>query len=121
MTSFLDPSQLRAKIAAGFKGKLLIGILTRVESSGLNEYGDPIEGAETEYTIQGFCDEYSEVYRERAGIPEGDTKVVLIAGLCETEPLKDDKISFAGFPLFQVRKVKTDPALAHYECQSYKI
>lgn len=120
MVSFLE-SQLRNSIAKGFKGRLLVGTLTRAVSGGLDEYGDPLPGTTQSFRVEGFPDEYNEAYRVTAGIPEGDSKVVLIAGNCETAPLKDDKISFSNFPTFQVRKVKTDPALAHYECQSYKV
>lgn len=121
MVSFLDPSQLRAKIAAGFKGKLLVGSLTRVGSTTVDEYGDPVPGATQTFVVNGLVDEYNDVYRAQAGIPETDSKIILIAGLSEVEPQKDDKITFPNFSTFQVRKVKTDPARAHFECQSYMV
>ena len=121
MVSFLHPSQLRAKIAQGFKGQLLAGTLTRRTSNTVNEYGDSIPGVTQQFTVNGCVDEYDEIYRLRAGIPEGSSKIILIAGLCDTEPLKDDYIVFPNFPKFQVRKVKTDPAIAHYECESFKV
>lgn len=121
MVSFLDPSQLRAKIAAGFKGKLLVGTLTREVVSGVNEYGDPIATSRQNYTVNGLVDNWSQAYKKTAGIPEDDCKIILISGLCDTEPKKDDLITFPNFPTFQVRKVVGDPALAHTECQSFKI
>lgn len=119
MTSFLDPSQLRAKIAAVFKGKLLTGTLTRVISSGTDQYGDPVPGVPQTFSVQGCVDEFSAIYRAQAGIPENSVNIILIAGLCKTTPLKDDKITFPNFATFQVRKVKGDPALAHWELESF--
>jgi len=121
MVSFLHPSQMRAKIAAGFKGRLLVGTLTREVSAGLNEYGDPIPGITQSFVVNGFCDSYNEAYRVTAGIPEGDTNVVLILGLCEVDPLKNDKVTFPNFPTFQIRKVKVDPAKAAAECQAFEV
>ncbi len=121
MVSFLDPSQLRAKIANGFRGKLLIGTLTRNSSGGFDDNGREIAIAPETFLVQGLCDEYSDEYKARAGIPEGTVKLILIAGLCETEPQKNDLVSFANFPLFQINKVKTDPARAHFECQSSEV
>ena len=121
MVSFLDPSQLRAKIAKGFKGKLLDGVLTRTVSAGTNEYGDPIPGVVQSFKVHGCVDSYSVFYRATAGIAEGDFKIILIAGLCETAPRKEDNIEFPNYPKFQVRVVDTDAALAHYECQSFEV
>lgn len=123
MVSFLDPSQLRKKLAAGFKGKLLTGALTRPTASTVNEYGDEVPGAPLVFSVQGAADQYSAYYRATAGIPQTDSKVIIIAGLTtpQTEPQKDDYIQFPNFPLFQVREVMTDPARAHYDCQSSKV
>ena len=120
MVSFLDPSQLRAKIAKGFKGKLLIGTLTRSTGTTVDSYGDPVT-SNTVYTVEGFNDEYSEIYRAQAGVPETDSKVTLILGNCEVDPIKDDLIKFPNWPSFKVRKVKIDPARAHAECQSFQV
>lgn len=121
MTSFLDPSQMRAKIAKAFKDKLIDGVLTRTVSTSVNEYGDPVPGSVQSFNVHGCVDNYSSYYRQQAGIPDDDFKIILIAGLCETAPLKNDIISFPNFPDFQIREIMTDPALAHYECQSFKV
>lgn len=121
MVSFLDPSQLRAKIAKGFKGKLLDGVLTRTVSSGTNEYGDPIPGVVQSFKVHGCVDEYSLFYQKQAGIPEDSFRIILIAGLCETSPQKNDIIDFPNFPEFQIRSITTDPAIAHYDCESFKV
>lgn len=119
MVSFLE-GQLKNAIATGFKSRLLIGTLTRETSSTVNSYGDPVPGAPATYTVEGFIDEYSDIYRAQAGIPEGDSKVILILGNCETEPKKDDQITFTNWPSMKVRKVKIDPARATAECQSFE-
>jgi len=77
MVSFLDPSQLRAKIAKGFAGKLLTGTLTRPgAATGVDEYGDPVAGMDEIYTVNGAVDEYNEVYRVNAGKTRSATKSV---------------------------------------------
>lgn len=120
MVSFLDLSQMRVKIANGFRGKLLVGVLTRVGADTVDGYGDPVPGASQTFRVEGFADEYSEVYKAQAGIPFGDSKVTLIAGLMSTDPLKDDYVQFPNFPRFQVRSVKTDPAKAAWELQVFR-
>lgn len=123
MVSFLDPnsnSGLRKQLAKGFKGRLLVGVLTRKINGDVDERGIPSTTTET-YRVEGFVDNYSAYYRVNAGIPENDVNVVLIAGNCDTDPIKDDRIKFANFPEYQIRKVETDPALAHYQCQSYLV
>lgn len=121
MVSFLDPTQMRAAIAAGFKGKLLSGVLTRQVSGGVDEYGDPVPGTPATFNVEGLVSEYSDYYKAQAGIPETDVQIILIAGNCETDPLKDDEIQFPNFGSYKVRKVMTDPAKAHYKCQSFKV
>ena len=119
MASFLE-GQLRNALAKGFKGKLLVGTLSRATSTTNDVYGDPIEGTPVTFRVEGFCDAYNDVYRNQAGIPETDSKVTLILGNCQTEPIKDDLISFPNWPQFKVRKVKIDPVRATAECQSFE-
>ena len=85
MVSFLE-NKLRNAIAAGFKGKLLIGSIKRTVSSSVDEYGDPIPGTPEVFRVEGFVDNYSDIYRAQAGIPETDSKVVIILGNSGTEP-----------------------------------
>jgi hypothetical protein len=119
MASFLE-SQLRNAIAKGFKGRLLTGTLTRIINGGVDEYGDPSTTTQT-FRVEGFVDAYSDAYRAQAGIPETDSKITLIAGNSAVEPIKLDRIQFTNWPLFEVRVVKTDPAKATFECQSYEV
>lgn len=113
---------IRSQIAAGFKGRLLKGTLTRsVPSGGLDEYGDPIGASESSYACEGFVETFSAYYRAQANIPDTDVKILLIAGLIDTVPRKDDKVSFRG-KTYQVRRVlDIDPAEASYQLQGYEI
>lgn len=120
MSSFLE-DKLSNAIASGFKNKLLTGTLSRISGETLNEYGDIVSETTTTYSVEGFIDNYSDVYIAQAGIPETDSKVILILGNCETEPLKDDTVSFANWPTMKIRKVKIDPARATAECQSFNV
>ena len=123
MVSFLDPNSntgLRSQLAKGFKGRLLVGVLTRKTNGDVDERGIP-QTIETSYRMEGFVDNYSAFYRRNAGIPDNDVKIVLIAGNCDTDPIKDDRVKFANFPQYQIRAVETDPALAHFNCQSYSV
>lgn len=119
MASFLE-GQLRNAIAKGFKNKLLVGTLTRMVRNGVDPYGDPISTPQT-FRVEGFVDDYSDFYKAQAGIAHTDVKVILIAGNSATQPQKEDNISFAGYPTYQVREVKTDPAKATWELQSFGI
>lgn len=118
MASFLE-SQLRNAIAKGFKGRLLVGTLSRVVNGDVDEYGDPVETF-VEYRMEGFEDEYSDFYRASVGIPETTVKLVFIAGNSATVPQKNDRVVFRTGK-YKIDAVKTDPALATYECQSTRV
>lgn len=109
--------QIAAAIAKGFSGKLLRGTLRKLTTTSQNSYGDPIQ-SHTDYRTQGFVDNYSDIYRAQAGIPNTDVRITLIAGLTGAAPSKDDEISMQG-AYYRIRAVSADPALAHYECQSF--
>ena len=115
MANILDP--IRASVAKAFKGKLLAGVLTRATASSVDQYGDPVPGAPASFSCEGFPDEYSDAYRAAAGIPETSVKLIIIAGNTATAPQKEDKVAFRGIA-YKILKVKTDPALAHYECEA---
>jgi len=119
MSSFLQ-NQLRNQLAAGFKNKLLSGILTRSQATTLDSYGDPVSSTSETFKVEGFPSQYEEYFRAKFGIPDTDLKIVLIAGNCETRPNKDDVISFRE-KTYRLRSVKVDPAEATYVCQAYEI
>lgn len=117
---------LEGKIAKaifkGFKGRLLKGTLRRdTDSTTLDSLGDATSTTKTEFSIEGFTDEFEDLYRVRAGIPETDLKVNIFAesspGLV---PEKDDRVTFQS-KWYQLRKIKIDPAGALYECQAFQV
>lgn len=112
-------SQIKAAIAKGFNGKLLSGTLRKVATTGRDANGDPITTT-TDYPCQGFVDAYSAMVRIAAGIPETDSKIVLIAGLVATEPAIGDRVQLSG-QWWQARAVSKDPADATFELQSYRV
>lgn len=118
MANILDP--IRASVAKAFKGKLLNGVLTRATASTVDEYGDPIPGTALTFPCEGFPDNYDDAYRKTAGIPETSVKLILIAGNTGTDPRKTDKVAFRGIT-YEILRVKSDPALAHYECEAYRV
>lgn len=114
--------QIRNAIAAGFKGKLLKGSLTRTTpGGGLDKYGDPVTPTQATYPCEGFVESFSAFYRAQAGIPDTDVKILLIAGLINTVPVKDDRVTFRGVT-YQIRRVlDIDPAEASYQLQGYEL
>jgi hypothetical protein len=118
MAGILDGS-LADAIYAGFKGRLLTGLIRQSEppvSGALDALGDPIDLATTDTAIEGFYEDYDSAYLARAGIPGDSVKVSIFAKSApDIEPGKDDivKLVQAGSALwFQVRRVQTDPAKA---------
>ena len=123
MASFLDPNNsrgLRAKLARGFKGKLLVGVLTRSETNSVDENGIP-QTTNTDYRVEGFVDNYSAYYRKLAGIPDNHVNVVLIGGNSDVNPIQGDEVKFPNYPKYKIESVVQDPAFATFECQSYKV
>lgn len=113
---------IRSQIAAGFKGRLLKGSLIRTTpGGGVDEYGDPIKPVTTLHPCEGFVETFSAFYRQQAGIPDTDVKILLIAGLIDTVPQKDDRVTFRG-KTYQIRRVlDIDPAEASYQLQGYEL
>lgn len=119
MASPLD--KVAAKIAAGTRGKLRSGTLyRRGVSAGVDALGDALAGAWTSHDFEGVRSGYDEAYRKTAGIPETDSKILIIAGSTDVEPQKDD-VAFIEGAWWQIRKVKADPVNASFGCQSFEI
>lgn len=114
-------SQIRNEIAKGFKGRLLKGSLTRsTPGGGLDSYGDPVAVTTRSYPCEGIVESFKATFRAIAGIPDTDVKILLIGGLVEVEPQKDDRITFRGVT-YQVRQIlEIDPANATYVLQGYR-
>lgn len=111
--------QIKQAIAAGFNGKLLKGTLRKITATGRAANGDPVTTT-TDYACQGFREAYSAFFRAQAGIPDDDTKITLIAGLCGAAPAVEDKVNISG-GWWQIRKVAIDPAGATYELQCFGV
>lgn len=119
---------LASQIFAGFKGRLLSGIIrhqTVPESGGLDALGDPIDTATTDTAIEGFTEAYDDAFRNRAGIPETDLMVNIFAKSCPgVTPSKDDVVRIDHGTVaewYQLRRVKTDPATALWTCQAFAV
>jgi hypothetical protein len=115
---------LQASIYAGFKGKLLTGILRKratPQSGTLDDHGDPLELVPTDHAIEGFPDNYSALLKAQAGIPDTDLKLCIFGGsIPGVEPARDD-IARLGTQWYKIRKAETDPATALWVCQASRI
>ena len=112
MASLLD--KIPKQIFAGFKGKLLAGVLRRPAPGPLlDDYGDPTTTVVTTYNCQGFVDNFSVFYLAQAGIPLTDIKWNIFAASLTGSlvPQKDDQVQFRE-QWYQIRTVNTDPAQA---------
>lgn len=118
MASILD--KIPSQIYAGFKGKLRTGVLYRNVRTGVNEYNDPIY-SETEYAIQGFEDNFSDVRRALAGIPATDVQINIFAASTTITPQKDDEVRFTGSKRYKLRDVQTDPASALWTSAAFEV
>jgi hypothetical protein len=105
-------------IAGGLAGLLLTGTLQKTTVTGRDSYGDPIYTTSTA-AVQGFLDTYSAIMIAAAGIPATDTRIILIAGLCDAAPAIADKVTLGGVT-YQIRNIARDPANATYDCQAFK-
>lgn len=115
--------EIASSIYAGFKGKLLSGLIRQravPDSGALDDRGDPIDIATTETMLEGFYEDYDASYLARSGLPQDSVKVNIFAKSCpDVTPGRDDlvKLTRAGVEhWFQLRRVRTDPAVALWEC-----
>lgn len=114
-------AQVSKLIAQGFNGKLYKGTLRRETSSTVNSFGDRVAGTPQTFAFQGIRDSFNAVFAQAAGIPITDARILIIAGLCKTVPVKDDKVLLNG-EWFQLRQlVERDPAGATYVFAGFSI
>lgn len=120
MASPLDA--IARAVATGFKGKLRSGTLRRVPNApGVDSYGDANPGSPVTYPFEGIRETYSAVFKARAGIPQTDVRILVIAGSCATDPRRGDQVYIEG-RWHQVREIENiDPATATYALQSFEI
>lgn len=110
-------------VAQAFAGKLYNGTLRKETVASLDEFGDPVAGAITDYTFNGIRDNISAWYASNAGIPLTDVKILIIARSLPDgiEPVKDDKIFIRG-QWHQIRKImEVDPANATFSLACFVI
>lgn len=120
MASPLD--RIKTALAAGFRGKLKPGTLRRlVPGAGVDAHGDPKPGTAPIWGFEGIRESYDAAYRARAGIPQTDCRILIIAGLIGTDARQGDQLFIEG-RWHQVRKIEDiDPAGATITLQCYEI
>lgn len=125
---------LAESIYAGFRGKLLGGVIRRAavaEDADLNSHGDPEASTPEEISIEGFPEGYSRFTKAQAGIPGTDLKLNIFAASCPGfEPRKDDQVRLdrkrgkvvLSSQWYQIRgPIEIDPASVLWVCQSFEI
>ena len=120
MASLLE-SEIKKQVATAFKGVLLAGTLRRVASTTVDSNGDPVPGVATTFSFEGIRDAFNAEYAAAVGIPVTDIKVLIIAGLMDTDPVKDDEVLIRG-QWHKVRAIlERDPANATHVLQCFEI
>jgi hypothetical protein len=125
MVSLLE-GQLKERIAKGFQGKLTLGTLRRVTTTGLDNKGDETSPVTTDVGFEGIRQSFSALYKAQAGIPETDVKILILLGSITTgvTPRESDMI-YLKAPWNRWHKVRrileTDPARASCLVQAYEI
>ncbi|KDA03065.1 hypothetical protein [Hyphomonas oceanitis] len=121
MTSILQGS-LASKIHKAFQrqGIPIAGTLRRETAGGQDEYGDPIFTVTT-YDFEGFVDDFDDMTRAAAGIPQSDRRVNIFSPSLSIEPRIDDKVLVPGFGWMKLRDVRVDPAKALWQAQAYAV
>ena len=120
MASLLD-TEIRKQVASAFKGILLKGTLRRTVSTTVDASGNPIVDSATTFAFEGIRDSFNHAYAAAAGIPITDIRVLIIAGLLDTDPRKDDQV-FIRNQWHQVRAIlERDPANATHILQCFEI
>lgn len=121
MVSLLD-GQIAKAIYAGFKGKLLIGTLSRgIPGNVLDPHGDPTTITPASFPCQGFVEAFSVFFKAQAGIPDNVVSVTIFAQSITTVPTIDDVVIFRGTRYQLRRLIDIDPAVATYRFAGFQI
>lgn len=113
-------SLIKNEINKGLGPQLLSGTLRRATpSTTLDSFGDATLTYST-FSMKGIVDTYSAFYKQQAGIPDTDVKLLVLAGSLSVRPQKDDQVKFRS-TWYKVRSVDTDPAEAAFELQAFEI
>ncbi len=120
--------QIASAIFQGFRNRLLRGTLYHSTPTGaLDEFGDPEATHVDSYQMQGFTEEYKDVYKgarrgDSAAAPEVEFMVNIFAKSLPSgvQPKKDDIVLMSG-TYSQLREVETDPATALWTCRAVQV
>ena len=77
---------------------------------------EPVADTVQEFECQGFIDSYSDFWISQGVVQAGDRKISIIAKTLSTVPMPGDQITARGETYTIVGDVKTDPAIALWEC-----
>lgn len=116
-------AQIKKQVASAFKGRLLKGVIRRVGTSSINEYGDLVPGAATTFLFEGIRDTFTLEFAQAAGVLVTDAKILVLLGSVQpvTELVPDDQIRLRS-EWFQLRKkVEADPAGATQAWAGFEI
>ncbi len=121
MASLLEGALAKA-VYAGFKGKLLKGVLTRSTPGGtLDSHGDPTGVTVTTFGFEGFVESFSRNFKRPDGIPDGDVSILMFSQSIKTVPTIEDRVALRGVT-YQLRKlIEQDPAGATYRFAGYAV
>lgn len=100
---------LQAVFAGAFGPLFLDGTLHVVSTDSDGEGGTV--RTPRDVPIKGMVDAYSEAYRERAGIPETDVRLIVLQHGVDGEPNVDAEITLRG-NRYRAMSIAQDPAQA---------
>src|SRR3546814_1481990 len=83
---------LPATIYKATKGLFRQGILRRETPGAVDEYGDPTDATVATFPYDGWREDYSAAYRERASIPQTDCRIGVFAASVTVEPIPGDDL-----------------------------
>jgi hypothetical protein len=126
MAAGLLDGGLDRSIYAGFRGKLLKGVIRQAAASGsLDGHGDPTAITAPLTPCEGFTDGYSAFTRAQAGIPSSDVRVnIFAASMPGITPAEGNQVRLdrrgAGSTWYQLRGlIEIDPANVLWNCQAF--
>lgn len=119
-------SEIKKRIASGFKGRLTTGVIRREAVASINSYGDKVAGPVSNFTFEGIRQNFTALYKSQALIPDTDVSILVLLGSVKPamSPIQSDKI-YLNAPWLkwhQVRRIlEVDPAGASMLLQCYEI
>jgi hypothetical protein len=117
MASILDT--LADDVTAALTGDLRSSSYWRQETSGRDEFGDPIVSW-VSHPCQGVRASYDAMYAAAAGIPIDSVRIEVLAQTLDVTPKKQDAVQIEG-AFWSIDEVTIDPATALYTLQAHSI